>query len=613
MKQSNSFTLMLLPLFLLLAFALGLFIQRAGIKYEAGSNNGGPQLLPQAIVNISDYFPDKPVEALVLFDPRNPESAKHAKTVFDTMDSMQVKYETFDVNSGRNFDPAKYQTVIVSFLNLEKIESQILTLVDWVGTGGRVLFSIRPTPSATFTAIYHKVGVASKSDNLIYVKGVEFTTDILPGAKDISFSDVLVHSVYPVQLFDGSQVHIVSADELKMPLLWEYNFEKGRFVFINTDQFNEKDDRGMVGAAYSLLQDVFVYPVINTSVFFIDDFPSPIPVGSNDLITNQYGMDINQFYTNIWWPDLTKISKTYNIKYTGDMIEDYNSIVDAPFDIQLNNERHKYFGGLNLANGGEIGWQGFNHVPLCLTEAQVNQAYGYPAWPTTESMQLSIYELYRFSKSSFPDYVFTTYVPPSNILCSDSRLWLPTVLPGLRVIAGVYFNKAEITAYEQEFTEASDGIIELPRIVAGYVPDNMARWAEINELVLHYVNTLYFHPNDVLDIGIEKNQTWDYLRDQFEEYIKWINVSAPGLRNMTAREGAVAVQRFTRLAVDAQFVNGAYEISLGNFYDEAWLMLRTSRKPGVIEGGTISPVASNLYLIRAVKPKVVLNFEGVNP
>ena len=89
------------------------------------------------------------------------------------------------------------------------------------------------------------------------------------------------------------------------------------------------------------------------------------------------------------------------------------------------------------------------------------------------------------------------------------------------------FNNAENTAYEQEFTEASDGIIELPRIVAGYDPDNMARWAEINELVLHYVNTLYFRPNDVLDNGINKNQTWDFLRGQFEEHVKWINSSAP--------------------------------------------------------------------------------------
>ncbi|MGZ3823203.1 MAG: DUF2194 domain-containing protein, partial [Mucilaginibacter sp.] len=360
MKQSYSFTFMLLPLFLLLAFALGLFVQHAGIKYEVGTNNGGLPLLPQAIMDNAANFPDKPVEALVLYDPRNPDSAKHVKTVFAALDSMQVKYNTFDVNSGGNFDPAKYKTVVVSFLNLEKIEPQILSLVDWVGTGGRVLFSIRPTPSPTFSAIYHKLGIASKSDNLVYVKGVEFKTDLFPGAKDISFSDVLVHSVYPVQLFDDTQVHIVSADELKMPLLWDYNFEKGRFVFINTDQFNEKDNRGTLGAAYSLLQDVFVYPVINTSVFFIDDFPSPIPGGSNDLITNQYGMDINQFYTNIWWPDLTKISKTYNIKFTGDMLEDYNSIVDPPFDIRLNNELHKYFGALNLADGGEIGLQGFN-------------------------------------------------------------------------------------------------------------------------------------------------------------------------------------------------------------------------------------------------------------
>ena len=613
MKQSYSFTFMLLPLFLLLAFAIGLFVQRAGIRYEVGTNSGSLPLLPQAIMDNANNFPDKPVEALVLYDPLNPDSVNQVKIASAALDSMKVKYDTFDVNSGGNFDPAKYKTVVVSFLNLEKIEPQILSLVDWAGTGGRVLFSIRPTPSSTFTAIYHKLGIASKSDNLVHVKGVEFRTDLFPGAKDISFSDFLVHSVYPVQVFDDAQIHIVSADELKMPLLWEYNFEKGRFVFINTDQFNEKDDRGMLGAAYSLLQDVFVYPVINTSVFFIDDFPSPIPIGSNDLITKLYGMDINQFYTNIWWPDLEKISKTYNIKYTGGMLEDYNFKVDPPFDIQLNNERQKYFGALNLADGGEIGLHGFNHVPLCLTEAQVNQAYGYPGWPTTESMQLSMYELYRFAQSSFPNYSFTTYIPPSNILCSDSRLWLPTVLPGLRVIAGVYFNNAEKTAYEQEFTEASDGIIELPRIVTGYDPDNLARWAEINELVLHYVNTLYFHPNDVLDNGINKDQTWDFLRGQFEGYVKWIDSSAPGLQNMTAREGAAAVQRFARLAVDAQYVNGTYEISLGNFYDEAWLMLRTSKKPGAVQGGTISPVTSDLYLIKALKSKVVINFEGVNP
>jgi hypothetical protein len=81
---------------------------------------------------------------------------------------------------------------------------------------------------------------------------------------------------------------------------------------------------------------------------------------------------------------------------------------------------------------------------------------------------------------------------------------------------------------------------------------------------------------------------------------------------MTAREGAAAVQRFARLAVDARFVNGTYEISLGNFYDEAWLMLRTSNKPIEIQGGTFSSVTSDLYLIKALSSKVVIKFEGAN-
>ena len=66
---------------------------------------------------------------------------------------------------------------------------------------------------------------------------------------------------------------------------------------------------------------------------------------------------------------------------------------------------------------------------------------GYPGWPNDESMELSIYELYSFAKQLFPDNEFVTYVPPSNVLCESSRIWLPQVLPELRVISSVYSKK----------------------------------------------------------------------------------------------------------------------------------------------------------------------------
>jgi hypothetical protein len=615
MKRGYSFSLIVLPLMLLVALASGLFVQRAGIQYSTGSNDGSLQILPEAVnLLVADYFPDKPVEALVVYDPDDTSTEKHVQTVFDTLDSMRVKYEKFDVNSSGKFDPSKYQTVILSLLDLDKIGSQMLPLTDWVGAGGKVLFSIRPEPSATFTTIYRKLGIVTKEENLVQTNGAEFISDLFPRPKGANVVvNYLTHFAYSLQLSADNRVHIVSADEKKIPLLWEHDFEKGRFVFINTDQTDEKDGRGLIGAAYSLLPDVFVYPVINASVYYIDDFPSPIPAGSYDLIAQQYNMDIDNFYTNVWWPDIDKISKTYKIKYTGVDIEDYNFDVNAPFDARLDTDRHRYFGGLILAAGGEIGFHGYNHVPFCMEDTGINQLYEYPGWPTTEDMQLSVLELYRFSKSLFPNNAFTTYVPPSNILCSDARLWLPTVLPGLKVIASEYILDPEKTHYAQEFTEASDGIIEFPRLTSGFAPDPSMTWVDMTELWLHYVQSHFFHPDDLLDPDRGALEGWAFLRDRFEEYVKWISDTAPGLRNMTAREGAAAVQRFARIAVKTENINGLYQIDLGNFNDEAWLMMRTTKKPASIDGGTISTVTPELYLIKALKPKVTIKFEGANP
>lgn len=615
MKQGYSFSLIILPLILLLALASGLFVQRAGIKYNVDPSDKSLQILPQAVnLVVADYFSDKPYETLIVYDSNDPGTEKHIQTVFATLDSMRVKYEILDVSSGDKFDPAKYQTVVVALLDLDKFRPQMLSLVDWVGLGGRVLFSIRPEPSATFTAIYHQLGIASKEENLVQTNGAEFITDLFPrpnGANVVV--NYLTHWAYSVQLSEGSRTHIVSADEKRIPLLWDYNYKKGRFVFVNTDQTEEKDGRGLIGAAYSLLQDVFVYPVINASVYYIDDFPSPVPAGSYDLIAQQYGMDIDNFYTNVWWPDIDKISQTYQIKYTGVDIEDYNFDVNAPFDPRLDTDRHRYFGELLLAKGGEIGFHGYNHVPFCLAGTGVNQQYEYPDWPDTESMQLSVLELYRFSKALFPNNAFNTYVPPSNILCSDARLWLPTVLPGLKVIASEYIIDPAKTHYAQEFTEASDGIIEFPRLTSGFDPDSSMIWVDMNELWLHYVQSHFFHPDDLLDPDRGALEGWALLRDRFEGYVKWVTETAPGLRNMTAREGAAAVQRYARLAVKTTNTNDSTEIDLGNFNDEAWLMMRTLKQPVSIEGGTFTPVTAELYLIKALKPKVIIKFEGAKP
>lgn len=607
MKRSYSYPLLFLPLVVLVALAAFLMIVNSGVKYEI--SYPPLQILPPANVDKNGYFPEKAVETLVLYDSTGFTGNDHVQTVLDVLDSMQVKYDVQDVSDGRDFDQSKYENIVISFIDLERIEDRLPELMTWVENGGRLLFTIRPDPSPAFNGMYRKLGIIAKSDGLIKARGVDFTTDLMPSTMGTQVgADFISSNSYFVELEPHCQVYLNSTDELKVPLLWECQYQQGRFVVLNSDQFNTKSDRGIISAAYSLLQDVFVYPVINGSIYFINDFPGPLKLGADDLMAEQYGRDIQNFYINIWWPDIQQLSQKYGIKYTAAFLETFNDKVTPPFGKQPEHEKYQYFGGMILKHHGEIALQGYNHVPLCLSEEEINQVLEYPAWPSTEAMELSIYESFSFIKVIFPDIKINTYIPPSNILCSATRRWLPTVLPNLHVISSLYLPGEGGLAYEQEFSEAADGIIELPRISGTYDPTSYLQWASINELTLHYINSYYISPDDVLLDAKGPRKGWEYLHAQFENYVKWLSESAPGLRNLTALEGAMAVQRFARLALRTSSTQEKTDIYLGNFYDEAWLMMRSAKQPLSIDGGKITQVTSNLYLIQALKDHVEIRF-----
>lgn len=566
--------------------------------------------LPRPSASEGKQISHKETESLLLFDSNGIEGPQVQKTVKDALDSMRVRYTSQDVTTTPELNLEEFQTVVITFVDLEKIESQAQKLIDWAEDGGRVLFAIRPDPSPTFSSIYRKLGILSKIGNLIDVSGVNFTSELFPGTKGISLgSEFINHNSIPVQLEENSIVHMVSADEYALPIMWESNYGKGRFVVLNSDQFNNKSSRGVICAAYSLLKDISIYPVINSAVFFIDDFPSPIPQGESELITQQFGRDLQSFYINIWWPDMQGFARKYGIKYTGVIIVTYEEEVEPPFNILPDVETFNYFGSSLLSGGGEIGLHGYNHVPLCLEESGYNQKLGYPVWYSENDMRNALTELYLFAESLFPDQPMNTYVPPSNMLCPQTREWLNEALPSIKIIASVYLQDPDIPEYYQEFEEASDGIIELPRIVAGFDVNEFMHWTAINEIFIHYIHTHFVHPDDLIDSERSGGQTWTTLRDKLNEYLLWLYISAPEIRNMTSREAAMAVQRFYRLELDTYIENDIYQITLENFYDEAWLLMRSLKTPRTIEGGSFSEVSENLFLVQAQQPKVSISFK----
>ena len=268
-------------------------------------------------------------------------------------------------------------------------------------------------------------------------------------------------------------------------------------------------------------------------------------------------------------------------------------------------QRFQYFGNMILHKGGELGYHGYNHQPLSLSNVDYGTVLPYKTWTSLDAMEKAVDELIRFGKKMFPATELSVYVPPSNVLSEEGRKLLGEKFPEIRSIASNYFSGE--FAYVQEFETAEDGIVEQPRIISGAVIDDYMQMAALSELNMHFVNSHFMHPDDLLDEDRGAALGWEKLKKRLDEYMTWLNESAEELRNLTGSELAGAVQRYGALTVDKEITEKEIRLHLGHLYDEAYLMVRINEgKPGDVTGGELVNITGNLYLLRAEESVVII-------
>ena len=587
------------------AMAAILFAERSGIQYEAAKFK--LNYLPRTEVEPAQTAMfGQPVTCLLLYDSGQ-EGTDNAKEQFDRiLLDMKVSTQAVDVHTTSlegipEFD--RYKTVVVLMSDLDALGSRLIDLMNWVKDGGSVLFAMTPQKTTYFDAVSPNLGVVSSSWEYKTTESIVPTEEfMLGGGERYEFSDPFQSSL-SVSLREEVTVYARTGDE-GVPLVWGTKSGAGRVVVDNIGIY-DKIMRGIYAASFSLLCDAAAYPVINSSVFYLDDFPSPVPSGDATYIKRDYGMSIADFYSKVWWPDLTKLAERYGIRFTGVMIENYgDDTKDAP--VRQKDESHfSYFGGLLLKQNGEIGYHGYNHQPLVLPNTDYGDEYAYHQWPNRKAVVASLRELIAFQKSVLPAATASVYVPPSNILSKEGRQTIGRDVPEIRTIASTYLPSDSKLPYVQEFGVADDGIVEAPRIVSGGMVGDYMRLAAESELNMHFVSTHFMHPDDMLDPDRGAKEGWAVYRKGLENYLDWLEASAPSIRMQTGTECASAVQRFSGLTVKMRESANEWEFDLGNFKDQAWLLLRANHgTPGRIQGGSMIRMTGNLYLIKATDSTV---------
>lgn len=545
-------------------------------------------------------------ECLYLWSSRDANSRILHEQMPQILHDMKVDYEEVDVDTQTLPDFAGFEKLVLGLADYTKIRDAAGKIPGWADSGGCVLIAQVPAWDDVSRWMLNVAGVDSMNYRFHATPGIRLLDDVmLAGTKRDYPLEEAYESSMEVSLWEGCTVHIVSADESRIPILWECPVGDGKIVTVNFGIY-DKAYRGIYSTAYSLLGNVCVYPVINGSAFYLDDFPSLVPGGNSTYLEADYRMDIKSFYSQVWWEDTQKLGEKYGIRYTGMVIEDYSDQVEAPFTEGSGRSRFQYFGNTLLTQGGEIGFHGYNHMPLCLDGFDYMGLYdAYATWNSYEDMKASVTELDRFCRELFPREQFQVYVPPSNILSEEGRRMLKEEFPQIRAIASVYLPGGP--SYAQEFEVAQDGMIETPRIISGYLLEDYERLTALSELNFHYVNAHFQHPDDVLDADRGAMLGWQVMHERLAGYMEWLYSAAPSIRNLTGSELAAAVERFYGLEVYRKETEEGLSLLLKNFQDEAWLMVRCNAwEPEGAEGGTLTHLQGNLYLLKAQDAHVFL-------
>lgn len=592
-----------------IAMAAVLLVERAGVQYSAGQHKLGMLAANDAVPASSAIFGQKPT-CLVITDS-DQAGVEDVKEQFDQiLLDMKIAHRDVDIaTDGADAIPSltSFDRVIVLMPSLDGLGTHLTDLMSWVSAGGSLMLGMTPDNSNCLQAIASKLGIESAGYDYATAESIVPSEDfMLGGGERYEFSDPFDSSL-SVSLRETAHVWARTGDA-GTPLIWSNDCGSGHTVVCNIGIY-DKVMRGFYASAISLLGDATAYPVINSAVFYLDDFPSPVPSGDGTYIKRDYGLSISDFYTKVWWPDLQKLAQKYGIRYTGVMIENYEDAVNQTEPArQADTTQFRYFGGMLLQMGGELGFHGYNHQPLALWDTDYGTLYDYKTWKNKETLVASLDELIAFQDEVLPNAHGSVYVPPSNILSVRARKLIGADVPRIKTIASTYFEDGTDLPYVQEFGVASDGIVEQPRIVSGgMVDDSYMRLAAVSELNMHYVSTHFMHPDDLLDPDRGAKEGWEVYKGGLTDYLDWLSKSAPDLRRQTGSECSGAIQRFSSVTVSVDTSADAWTLSLGNFHDEAWLMFRANNgEPGAVTGGEITHLTGDLYLVKATDKTVTI-------
>ena len=544
---------------------------------------------------------------LLIYDPADVQSVltRHIveKIIHEQKKSIQSVpfYQPVVIDS-------KCQGVVIATNKLKNLAA-MTSIEQYVEQGGRAAILRNLQGELLPEEMVSQLGIASIGQE-ISVPGIRVTGDMFLGLQGFGFdSDIYATSVTDVRLTSDAVPQVTSQEG--HPIIWSHNSGQGKYIVCNSRERDDKNNYGIYTAILSQLEEDYIYPVMNMKLFFIDDFPSPVPEGNFERIYQETGLSTADFYRHLWWPEMLNNGEKYNVKYTGLIIENYGDQVKGPFVPLTNvNARNSLivYGRELLKAGGELGIHGYNHQSLA-PAGYGQDSLRYATWESQADMEESLRELKRYIADAYPGYEIHAYVPPSNILSPEGKAAVKNVFTDIKVYSSLWNGLATAKQYFQNFQLNADGTCELPRVTSGHVSTSEKIWETYIVVNYNGVFSHFVHPDEIFYEESE-NLTWTMMKQGLTNLLSELKNRFGWLEPVTASEGYEKMKDYFQMDYRLTRSEDGIKINAWNFHQPLTFILRTDKEIGSVTGGSAQRVQTNAYVLTVTDGDFEIKWAG---
>lgn len=539
--------------------------------------------------------------------PREAEAAQLQQSTKVGLSYAKVEFQDITAEQVGTVKPNTNSTLLVADADVTDYEAALLAFIE---AGGNVVF-MKPLdePSPALLAVMGVQEFGADAE----VTGLHFDQEVYPGYPNVTRtdSDAFAHNINRLTLAPQAET-LISAQQ--QPVLVSHDTSGGTVQYWNTHYLADKLARGLFVQSLTRLNPVSVTAQAGIQVMHIDDFPAPVPEATTTVATASGDTTtVADFYAHYWWPDMAKLAKQYDLKYTGALIGTYgNDVSGQPVDLYaaMRKTGQKYTREL-MQLGGELSMHGFNHQPLLLAADPVDAKLKYKAWPDQATMVQSLDQVAKLVDTLDSRAKVTTYVPPSNLLSDTGIKALTQVFDELDTIAALYFGDETSSRYITEYgaNHADKALFNFPRNVSGYANTPQNRY-EIAEVAATFgVVSHFIHPDDVFDQARGNGANWPTLAKGYGDQLEFIAKHYPQITPMTQRLATATLKQYFKGAVDVAYSASRIEVMARHLPTNASVNVRLQDGRlaiGDFKDRKVTQLAEGLYSVQLKQAAVTL-------